>query len=279
MEKEEMLEQTNEPENVDTQTTEEVEEGIEITDTTESEDTGEEKEEVKSLKELLESNPAYQEELNDMFKTRLRRKDREHEKELAQYRDIENVLKATVGGDNTEEIRVNLRNAYSTDGVELPEYNSGLTSEETEVLAKYKATSIIDEGYDAMVEEANRLADKKYKNLNPEEKIIFNTLAEKITEQNDRKELLSIGASESLLSDKEFIEFRKQFNSKVSIKDIYTLYKLKHPKTAIENPGSMKSGKTSEPKTIFTDDDIAKMTPEELDKNWDAIRAYQTRQK
>ena len=70
MENEEMLEQTNEAENVDTQTTEEIEEeGIELTDTsdTEEQEPVKEKEEVRqSLKELLKSNHDYKAEFSDI---------------------------------------------------------------------------------------------------------------------------------------------------------------------------------------------------------------------
>lgn len=280
MELEEMLEQTNDTENVETQTTEEMVEGIEETDTTDLvEETKEEIQSTKTLRELLRENPIYQEEYNDMIKDRLSKKDRQYKRDLAKYQDIENVLKATLGGNSTEEVRINLRNAYSNDGIELPEYNVGLSNEEIEVLAMHEVESIVSDGYETMVEEANRLADKKYDNLSYKEKIIFTNLANRINEENDRKELLSIGASESLFKDKEFEKFRKQFNSNVSIKDVYALYKLKQPKKEISNPGSMKNVKVAEPKTIFTDDDIAKMTDEELDKYYDAIRAYQTREK
>lgn len=278
MEELEMLEQTNDTENVETQTTEEIVDGMEATDTADSNVTEEEREQVASFEDILASNPEYQKEFNRIMQTRLKRKDREYERELSKYKDIENVLKTTLGGNNTEEVRINLRNAYLNDGVELPEYNTGLSNEEIEVLAKHEVDLIVSDGYETMLDEANRLANKKYENLSPKEKIIFTSLAEKLAKENERKDLLSIGASESLLKDKEFEEFRKQFKSNVSIKDVYALYKLKQPKEPISNPGSMKNVKTTEPKTIFTDEDIAKMTPEELEKNWEAIRKYQTRE-
>lgn len=273
MEELEMLETTNETENVDTQTTEEIVEGEVIT--TESSDEGN----ITSLRDILEQNPAYKEEFNEMMQTRLRRKDREHKREMSKLRDIENVLKSTIGGDSTEEIRMNLRNAYSNEGVDLPEYDTGLSSEELEVLAKHEVEQIAKDGYEAMVEEANRLATIKYENLGAKDKIIFTELARRVTREDERKALLSIGVSESVLKDKAFEEFRKQFNTNVPIKEVYALYKLKQPKEEISNPGSMRNVKTPNAKTIFTDEDIAKMTKEEIKQNWDAIRAYQTREK
>ena len=273
MEELEMLEQTNDTENVETQTTEEIAEGEVITSTSNEEGT------ITTLRDILDSNPAYKEEFNSMMQKRLNRKDREHKREMSKLRDIENVLKATIGGDSTEDIRINLRNAYSNEGVDLPEYDTGLSSEEVEVLAKHAVEEIAKDGFEAMVEEANRLATIKYENLGAKDKIIFTELAKRVTDEEEKKALLSIGVSGSVLNDKAFNEFRKQFNSNVPIKEVYALYKLKQPKEEISNPGSMRNVRTNNAKTIFTDEDIVKMTDEELEANWEAIRAYQTREK
>ena len=167
MENEEMLEQTNETENVETQTTEEmVDKGIELTDTSNSHEEQLETKEVKqTLREILKSNPEYQEEFSEMMKARLDRKDREFQKELSKYKDTENVLKSTLGANNTEEVNKKLREYYEAEGVKLPEvYKPGLSSREIEVLAKADAQDFINEGYDSMLNEANRLASKEYKN-------------------------------------------------------------------------------------------------------------------
>lgn len=283
MENEEMLEQTNETENVETQTTEENVEGIELTDTSEAEEVeeeliAEEKEEVKkTLKDLLRENPEYQEEYNTMLKIRLDREDRKHQKEISKYRDTENVLRTTLNVGEDDDVNQKLREAYEEQGIKLPDVvKPGLSRREIELLARADAEDIIEEGYDAMVEEANRLASKKYENLNERERVVFNTLAEKLTDENNKRELLKLGAKEELLKDENFNRFRKQFNSNVSMKDIYGLYKQTQPKPKVETPGSMRNEKVKQPKIIFTDEDIAKMTDEELDKNWEAIRKYQT---
>ena len=186
-----MLEQTNETENVDTQTTEENVGGIELTDTSEAANAVEETKEVKkTLRELLKENPEYQEEFNGMVKNRLDRKDREYQKEISKYKDTENVLKSTLGASDINEANKKLREYYESEGVKLPDvYTPGLSSREIEVLAKAEAEDVIAEGYDAMLNEANRLAEKEYKNLNEREKIIFNTLAEKLTEEDNKSKI------------------------------------------------------------------------------------------
>ena len=274
MENEEMLELTNDTENVETQTTEEmVEDGIELTDT-EGEQSNEEetpkKEEVRqTFRELLKSNPDYQEEFSEMMKTRLDRQERTFQKELSKYKDTENVLKSALGASDIEEANKKLREYYENEGIKLPEvYKPGLSSREIEVLAKADAQDFINEGYDSMLNEANRLAAKEYKNLNDRERIIFNTLAEELNKENSKRELLKVGAKEDVLNDKDFINFRNQFNSKTPIGDIYNLYLQTNNSKQKPTPmGSMKDTTAQkEIKDYYSPDDVKKLTDEEWAK-------------
>lgn len=271
MEENEMLEQTNETENTETQTAEELEGGIELTDTTDDTVSDEETETVEE--ETKEDVKMFtQEEVDNIVRRRLARSEREHEKELSKYLDTENVLRTTLKLNDGDDTNEKLRELYEADGVKLPEkIRPGLSSHEIEVLAKDEAENIIADGYDAMVEEANRLAAKKYENLSSKEKIIFNTLAEKLTEEKNRKELLKLGAKEELLSDKEFESFRKQFNSNVPMETIYSLYTKIQPKKEVELPGSMKSSKEKSEKTFISEAEYDKMSREEIRKNMDLI--------
>ena len=271
MENEEMLEQTNETENAETQTAEEmVDKGIELTDTSNSHEEQLETKEVKqTLREILKSNPEYQEEFSEMMKARLDRKDREFQKELSKYKDTENVLKSTLGANNTEEVNKKLREYYEAEGIKLPEvYKPGLSSREIEVLAKADAQDFINEGYDSMLNEANRLASKEYKNLNERERIIFNTLAEALTEENTKRDLLKIGAKEELLSNKDFIDFKSKFNSKTPIGDIYNLFlKTQDSKSKPAAIGSMKDTTAQkETKDFYSPKDVENLTDDEWAK-------------
>lgn len=274
MEENEMLEQTNETENVDTQTTEEnVAGGIELTDTEEVQSTEEsatKKEEVRqTLRELLKNNQDYQEEFSEMMKTRLDRKDREFERVLSKYKDTENVLKSTLGANDIDEANKKLREYYEAEGVKLPEvYKPGLSSREIEVLAKADAQDFINEGYDAMLNEANRLAAKEYKNLNERERIVFNTLAERLTQEDNKRNLLKLGATEDVLSDKKFIDFKNQFNSKTPIGDIYNLYlKTQDSKTKPVAMGSMKDTVAQkETKDFYSPTDVKNLSDDDWNK-------------
>ena len=281
MENEEMLELTNEAENTETQSAEEMVGGIELTDT-EGEQSNEEatpkKEEVRqTLRELLKNNPDYQQEFSDMMKTRLDRQERNFQKELSKYKDTENVLKSTLGASDIEEANKKLREYYENEGVKLPEvYKPGLSSRELEVLAKADAQDFINEGYDSMLSEANRLAAKEYKNLNDRERIVFNTLAQELNDEKTRRELLELGAKEDILKDDSFIKFKSQFNSKTPIKDIYSLYSKMQPKPKVENPGSMKNQPTpNDVKDYYTPEEASKFTRKDYDKNPKLLEAVE----
>ena len=285
MENEEMLEQTNETENVETQTTEEMEEGIDLTDTTEEVEEDketietEEKETVKkTLKELLKEDPEYQEEYNSMLKIRLDRENRKYQKELSKYRDTDNVLRATLNLKEDDDTNAKLREAYEAEGVKLPErLKPGLTDNEIRILAKAEANEIIESG--EAEEEANRLASKGYDNLGTKEKEIFNTLAEHLTREKKVNELKSIGVKADLLDSKEFKDFASKFNQNTSIKDVYELYSKTHKQEKnIEKIGSMATQTPDKTKTVYTEEEIAKLTLDDLDKPgvWDAVRNSMT---
>ena len=285
MEENEMLEQTNETENVDTQTTEEIGEGIKLTDTTEEVEENketiepEEKEEVKkTLKELLESDPEYQNQFNDLIKGRLDRQDRKFQKELSKYKSAEEVLKTGLGATDINDAEDKLREYWGEQGIKLPDrVKPGLTDNEIRILAKAEANDIIDTG--EAEEEANRLASKGYENLNTKEKEIFNTLAEHLTHEKKVNELKSIGVKADLLDSKEFKDFASKFNSNTSIKDVYDLYSKTHKQEKnIEKIGSMATQTPDKTKTVYTDEEIAKLTLDDLDKPgvWDAVRKSMT---
>ena len=271
MENEEMLEQTNETENTETQTAEENVEGIELTDT--SEEVGE-NEETTETEEKEEVRTFTQNEVDEIVKRRLARKERDYQKELSKYKDTDNVLRSTMNLSEDDDVNLKVREYYEAEGIKLPDrYNPGLSVDDLEALGERDAKYFIADGYDAMADEANRLAAKKYENLNPREKATFNILAEKLTEEKTRKELLSLGANEEILKDENFKSFRKQFNSNVSIKDIYSLYKGSQPKPKVDNPGSMKNNDNLRRKERYTQEEISKMSSKDLDdpEVWDAV--------
>lgn len=270
MENEEMLEQTNDTENVDTQTTEEIGEGIELTDTSEAvENTEEEKEEVKSFT---------QEEVDAIVQKRLARKEREYQRELSKYKNVENVLNAGLGTESIDEADTKLREFYKEQGVELPAPTKpGLSDSELQLLGTNDADEFLELGLDEAEKEANRLAQKGYQNLNAREEAEFNKLARTLTYEKQKKELKSIGADSKILDSQEFQDFKNQFNASANIKDIYSLYSKTQSKENknIEKMGSMKNNPTNEIKDFYTYEESLKFTREDFDKNPELFKAIE----
>lgn len=261
-------------ENVEAETTEEIQEGIELTDTADVEESKE-----NTTEEIQEEQPkgryVTDDELNDLVDKRVARKMRKIERDnannMSAYKDTENVLKSALGASDINEANQKLREYYAEQGLKLPDpYKPGLSEHQLEVLAKDDANNFIELGHDAMVEEAERLASIGYQNLNKSEQIIFNTLAERLTNDKNKAELKSLGAKEDLLTDEKFNNFRKKFNSNVSIKEIYEMYMNNQPKTKVENPGSMKNT-SSGSRDFISEAEYDKMSRAEIRANMDLI--------
>lgn len=278
MEEEEMLEQTNDTENVENQTTEEIDEGIELTDTTEE---VEEHKETIEPEEKEEVKTFTQEEVDAIVQKRLARKERDFQKELSKYKSTEEVLKTGLGATDISDAEDKLREFYEEQGIKLPErVKPGLTEHQLEVLARDDAKEIIDTGDIKTIEyEANRLASIGWDNMNHQERVEFQELANYLTHEKDKTELLKLGAKEEILSDKSFNDFRKKFANDVPISEIYDMYMKNKPKTVKENPGSMKNSDVSIVKDYYTPEEISKLTDEQLDnpKIYEAVRNSMTR--
>lgn len=256
-------------ENTDAQAVEEFGEGIELTDTAETE--------KETVEETKEEQPKGRfmtdEEIDNLVMKKVNRRmaklEAQKEKELSVYKDTENVLKSALGASNIDEANKKLREYYTAEGVKLPDvYKPGLTSREVEVLAKADAQDFIDDGYESMLNEANRLAAKEYKNLNERERIVFNTLAERLTQEDNKRNLLKLGATEDILNDKDFIDFKNQFNSKTPIGDIYNLYlKTQDSKTKPVAMGSMKDTVAQkETKDFYSPTDVKNLSDDDWNK-------------
>lgn len=263
---------------VEEETTENVEE------TTEETPEVVEEEETTTSEEKPKGRFVTDEELNDIVDRRVSRKMKKFEKEQGIYKDTENVLKIGLGVNDIKEANQKLREYYSGEGYEMPEvYEPEMTDREIQALANADAEDIMEEGEEAMTNEANRLAEKGYENLNRREKMLFTRLASTLESNKNRRELLRLGASEELVDSDDFKEFAAQFNSKTPMEKILGLYNASNDsEEKFDNPGSMKNqDKGSADKDYYTDEEIDQLTDEQLDdpKIWAAVRKSMTRQK
>lgn len=286
MEDEEMLDTTNETENVDTQTTEENED-LGLTDSTESEEVEEGQEDnsqddsqqddegkqnSKSLNELLAENPALQEEFNERMQSRLKRqKDKLTREYTNRYSRIEDLLTAGVGGKSVEENTQLLENMFKEQGINIPDNKPRYSQEEVEILANHDADSIINAGYDEIVEESKRLLKIGYENMTDRDKVIFKRLAEAKKVEDDKKALRSLGIKDDVLNDKEFKEFEKEFDIPADmpfVKKYQLFQKIQNKNKDTSNvgrPGSMRNNDSKVEKDTFTSEEIDLLRPEDYD--------------
>ena len=221
----------------------------------------------------------FNQKVNEIADRRVARKMRKLNRELDKYRDTENVLKSQLGGETIEEVNSNLRKLYTDEGVKLPERYVSEDEEYLEYQATRDSEDIIAEGYEATKNEANRLANIGYENLNSKEKMLFTKLCQELDHQEDIKILKGLNIDTNILEDKDFINYREQFNRNVPISKIYEMYSGTK-ETKIQTPGSLKNVTKTESE-YFTDEEIEALTDKDLDDPviWEKLRRSQTRNK
>ena len=266
-------------ENTEAQAVEQFEEGIELTDTS----LEEEKKEVKEYTDE-EIERIVNERVNSILPTKIEREKRKMEKlysdRLSKYEETESILSAGLGTKDISESNQKMREFYKEQGIDIPTYQRPRYSEDDEkALGELDAKKVISLGFDEMQEEANRLAEIGTDKMSPRERVMFTTLATELTYQKQRKELTKLGVREDLLNNSEFKEFANQFNSKTPITIVYEMYTKMKPQKQFEQIGSMKNNKEPIQKDYYSNEEIAKMSPEEIRKNWDVIRKSMTAQR
>lgn len=272
MDNDEMLETTNDTENVDTQATEEFEAGVgaEPTEFTDSE-----QEEVAVVDEEKELKFT-QEDVDRFVKDRLSRQEVKIREEYEQkYGRLETVMNAGLGTKDIEEVTQKMTDFYKGQGVEIPEMR--LTARQERILADAEAKDVIDGGYDEIVETVDRLANKGLDKMTSKEKLIFTKLAEERKRQEGIRELAKIGVGKEVLEDKDFIDFSNKLNPSLTAKEKYEMYEKMKPKKKVETMGSMKSGSSKDTgvKEFYSREEAQKFTREDFDKNPELFKAVE----
>lgn len=200
------------------------------------------------------------------------------EEKMAPYREAEAVLNAGLGTSNITDAISKMREFYNEQGIEIPEHNhEAYSDDDMKILAAHEAQRIIESGIEEVIEETNRLADKGTDKMTPREKLIFAQLAQHRKAEQDKQDLAKMGVGEEALSDKDFLEFAKDLNPQLSVKEKYEKYLKYRPKKEIETIGSMKGVKTGEEavKDFYSYEEAKKFTKADLDKNPKLMKAIE----
>ena len=218
-----------------------------------------------------------QSELDEIVGKRIARNNAKIRKEYdRKYGDLENVLRAGTGKESVEEMTDTFAKFYKSKGIQLLE-KPNYSDKDIEVLARAEADEIIGYGYEDVVEEVDRLAEKGFENMTAREKAYFKVLAEHRQKTERQKELSKIGVTEDEYNSKEFQDFAKMFNPNTPIAEIHKIYNKQKPKKEIKPMGSM-TNKTSEDGTVkdfYTRDEALQFTKADFDKNPALFKAVQ----
>ena len=208
--------------------------------------------------------------LDEIIAKKINRERKKLEREYADAVEISNIVQKGINASDLKTAKEQIRNFYEEQGIEI----NNRTDKEEKILGKDDANELLELGFEEAEEEANRLAGIGYDNLSVRDKEKFTTLASALTYEKNKKELKEMGVSESILNDDEFKEFSSQFNSGTPLNKIYDLYKMSKPKKETHTMGSMKGIDSKIENEFYTDDELNKLTLEELSdpKVWDKVR-------
>ena len=257
--------ETSEEEQIETNTSEEVEEvqeAVQETETPSEEDIEKQIEERanKIAEEKIEAR---------LIRDRVKR-EREEAPTKAKYQELETIMKSALGASNIDDVITKSREFYKEQGIQIPEIvNKPFLSErQEEVLARDEAQKIIKLGKEEMKEEANRISAIPKSQRTHQDEVIFDEICRELVRVNDYDGLKNKGYNTSVLEDKDFSDFRNQFNLSMPIDKIYEMYqqvkgtKPQQPKS----PGSAKTNNSNnEIKDYYTPEEVRQFTEEDLD--------------
>lgn len=238
-------------------------------------------EEVEEIKSQIAKD--YESKSQKIFNARWAREKSNYEKENAQLLQIEDVLKGQLGAKDRNELMQKLSDFYQVDI--KSSQNSKLSDRDERILAKADAQEFKELGVDEMVSEANRIASIPKEQRSLRDEVVFETLAQEITEQKNINELKEKGYDLAVLDDKKFKDFRSKLNYKTTIAEAVDMYKLLTKGQAIDiepnkpikpaSAGSTKSNITQNKiKEFYTREESLQYDKKDFDENpelWQAM--------
>lgn len=246
---------------------EEVTENVDSTTTEETVET-DGTEEVQTPPESTPPPKLYtQAELDEISNTRVRRREGKIHKDYDQtYGELVRVLQAGTGEKDIGKLAQSFKSYYEGKGVDMSAANEPhYSDEDTAILARADAQTIIDAGDDEVADEIGRLSKLGDNDMNPREKAVLKALTAHRGETERNKALAEIGVSEAVYNSAEFKAYANQFKESVPITEVYKQY-AKTSKTSNPEPiGSLKNGSHKEEKIYYSPEDVDKLTSADLD--------------
>ena len=255
-------------------TTEEIVEGVEVGEET----VNETENEVSTETPVIETFT--KEQVDEMIAKKLARKEAKIRREYEnKYSRLETVVNTGLGTSNVEESTQKLEEFYKKKGIQIPSAPT-YSERETELLANGEAQDIISAGFDEVVEEVDRLANIGVENMSQRDKILFTKLASYRQAQEQERDLRSLGISKDEIDSQEFKDYASKLNPNLSLKEKFEMYSNANPKKEFKKIGSVKNTVANKVKDHYTEEEISKLTLDELDdpQVWEAVRKSMTNQ-
>ncbi len=233
-----------------------------------------EDEEEKQIEKMFTSEEV--DGIKQRYKKRLERKLRREYDE--KYSRLETVVKAGLNTSDLNDATEKLAEYYENEGVDIPN-SPKYSNDDIRLLANAEANEFIESStYEEIADEVDELAKIGFENMSERDKIIFSKLADRRKTLEEEKAVLSLGINKDELSSEEFKEFSNKLNPDLPIKEKYEMFLKLKPKKQVKQMGSMKSGPVSKVKDYYSEEEISKLTDEELDdpKIWEAVRNSMT---
>lgn len=193
-----------------------------------------------------------------------------------EYGELIDVLRAGTGKESVADITGTFKEFYQKKGIQLKQKPT-YSEQDIEVLAKAEADEIIRSGYEEVVEEVERLANKGAENMTAREKAVFTVLAKHRQNAERVQELSRIGVSEDVYNSQEYKDFASQFNPNIPVEKVYDLYRKTQPQKEHRTMGSMKNNPANDTgvKDFYTREEALRFTKADFDKNPELFKAVE----
>jgi hypothetical protein len=237
-------------------------------------------EQTENMETTTEQTPEKtytQKEVDAMMGKRVARIQKQHNRDMEQYKELEGVLQAGLNKEDIGEITQDLRSFYGErKGIKMPPKEDH-SAKENEILANHEAKEIISGGIEDVAYELDRLTKKGVDKMTVREKAVYPHLVAYMDNERTREELSKIGVTEDEYMSEEYQEFRKQFNSNVPEAKRYEYYRQSKPKKEIRTMGSMKNTPVADTgvKDFYSVEEARKFTKADFDKNPALFEAVQ----
>ena len=228
-------------------------------------------EEVEQIKAQMkeENEKAFNNRFNKQWGKAMSKFEKEHEKD----NELINLLKEQTGKTDINDL---LDFSYETYGVQKPERT--VNDKDSEVLGKHDAEEIISlDDLSEIESEVERLGSMK---RTIREETAFNMLESYLNEtkkkEERKKEVQEAGIDESILQDKDFNEFAKDFKDGTPITKVYEMYSKMNEKEKPFSAGSLKGTKQQDKngvKDYYSYEESLMYTKKDFDNNPELYKA------